>query len=79
MSTLLLIGVLAAVGFGIWRVLRPVLPRTEKGHYGILLQKTGRDTALADRLIEYELRRSPALTREKAIENAIWRLDRDRS
>lgn len=78
MSTLLLVSVLVALGFGIWHVLRTGLPRKEKRLYQILLQQAGGDRERADRLIEYELRRSPGLTRGHAIQTAIWRLDRDR-
>lgn len=79
MATLLLVSVLVGLGFGIWRMLRAGLPRTQKRLYEVLLQQSGGDTALADRLIEYEMRRSPGVTRGKAIQTAIWRLDRDRS
>lgn len=79
MATLLLTGVLIALGFGIWHLIRTGLPRKEKRLYQILVQQAGGDPDLASRLIDYELRRSPESTRRKAIETAIWRLDRDRS
>jgi hypothetical protein len=79
MSTLLLVCGLVALGFGIWYVFRKGPKGTEERHYRTLLQQAGGDTALANRLIDYELRRSPDLTRDKAIQSAIWRLDRDRS
>jgi hypothetical protein len=78
MSTLILVSVLAALGFGIWHVLRTGLPRKETRLYQILLQQAGGDRERVDRLIDYELRRSPGLTRGQAIQTAIWRLDRDR-
>lgn len=46
--------------------------------YNQLLQKTRMDSDLADRLIEFERKRNPYLTREILIRNAIERLDRDR-
>ena len=79
MATLLLVGILTAAGVGIWHLLRTGLPRTEKRLYQILVQQAGGDTARADRLIELERQRNPRLARGKAIETAIWRLDRDRS
>ncbi len=79
MAVLLLASILVALGVGIWHLLRAGLPRREKRLYEILRQQSGGDTDLAERLIEYELRRSPDLSRGKAIETAIWRLDRDRS
>ena len=79
MSTLLLFSVLVGLGFAIRYVLHMRLPRMEKRHYEILVQQAGGDAALADRLIEYEFRRSPETTRIKAIQTAIWRLDRDRN
>jgi hypothetical protein len=78
MSTLLLVSLMIAFGFGIWRLLRTGLPRTERRLYQTLVQRAGGDMALADRLIDFEFSRSPDSTRGKAIEAAIWRLDRDR-
>jgi hypothetical protein len=78
MSTLLMVCVLVAAGWLIWRVLRQGAKGTEESHYRTLLQQAGGDRERADRLIDYELRRSPGLTRVKAIQTAIWRLDRDR-
>ena len=79
MSVLLLACVLAALGFLIWRVLRKGPKGAEGGLYRDLVQQAGGDTALADRLIDYELQRRPGLPRHQAIESAIWRLERDRN
>ena len=65
MATLLLVSVLVALGFGIWRVLRTGLPRTEKRLYEILLQKAGGDRVLADRLIDYEASAQPGFDPRK--------------
>ena len=78
MSTLLMVCVPIAAGWLIWRALRKGSKGTEERHYRTLLQQAGADRETADRLIEYELRRSPVLTRDQAIQTAIWRLDRDR-
>ena len=78
MSTLLLVAVLVAVGFWVWHVLRKG-PRAPGGRlFRTLLQQAGGDPALTNRLIDYELQRNPDLTRDQAIQSAIWRLDRDR-
>lgn len=80
MSTLVLVcALVAAAGWLLWRVLRTGPKGTEERQYRTLLQQTGGDRERADRLIDYELRRSPGLSRGKAIQTAIWRLDRDRS
>lgn len=79
MATILLAGVLIALGVGLWQLLRIGWPRTESRLYQILVQRAGGDMERADRLIDFELRRHPDAARAKAIETAIWRLDRDRS
>jgi len=78
MSTLLLTLLLVALGFGIWFLLQTGMPRTGGRSFQTLLQRAGGDMARANRLIEYELRRSPRLSRGQAIQNAILRLDHDR-
>lgn len=75
-SVLILACALAALFFWIWRTRSP--KAKEGGLYRTLVRQAGGDPEVADRLIEHELRRQPGLTREKAIRNAIWRLDRDR-
>lgn len=78
MSILFLTILLVALGFGIWRLLRTGPPRTGGRPFQILLQRAGGDRARANRLIEYELRHNPKLSRGQAIQNAILRLDHDR-
>jgi hypothetical protein len=75
-SVLILACVLAALFFWIWRTRSPKV--REGGLYRTLVRQAGGDTAVADRLIEHELRRRPNLARDEAIQSAIWRLDRDR-
>ncbi|MFN8414122.1 MAG: hypothetical protein U0Z26_17210 [Anaerolineales bacterium] len=45
--------------------------------YNDLLQKTGGDHAVANRLIEYERTQSPSFTRKSLIQSAIRRWDSD--
>ena len=79
MSALLLASALFVFLFWLWRMLRKGPKGVEGGLYGSLVRQAGGDTALADRLIDYELQRRPGLPRHQAIESAIWHLERDRN
>jgi len=50
----------------------------ERQLYGQLLNRARGDRSLADRLVDYERRRSPNSTRSQWLDNAIYRWDRDR-
>lgn len=49
----------------------------EKSLYDDLLRKVGGDRAAADRLIEFERRRSPSSTRMTCLQNAIQRWEHE--
>ena len=49
------------------------------GDYGRLVRLARGDSERADRLIDYELKRDPSLSRAGAIQSAIDRLEYDRT
>ncbi|MBA3471301.1 MAG: hypothetical protein H0T53_16820 [Herpetosiphonaceae bacterium] len=49
----------------------------EQALYATLLEQARGDQGLAERLIAYEQRRQPGATRQQAIQNAIYRWERD--
>ena len=49
------------------------------GDYGRLVRLARGDAQRADRLIDYELKRDPSLSRAEAVRSAIERLEYDRT
>jgi len=52
-------------------------PPDEADLYHELVVKVGYDTAIADRLIEFERQRQPSASRSQLLRNALWRWERD--
>ncbi len=88
LAILVALALAAGIGLAVWRAKRrpqapAALPPPEPGEYQLynqLLKRAGvnLDAERANRLIDYERRRDPSLTRKRAIEEALRRLGRDR-
>ncbi|UCG84178.1 MAG: hypothetical protein JSW38_05010 [Dehalococcoidia bacterium] len=58
--------------------MRQARPGQRSPFYGDLVHRVGGDRSVADRLIEYERKRAPHVSRDELVKRAIERLERDK-
>ena len=72
-----IVGLLVIVAFAFWAFYPRGSGGRGKGGYHELLRACRNDKQLADRLVDYELKRRPGITRDEAVRTALAAYRRD--